>query len=129
MQKNILIIDDSLDIIDLIQTILTINFYVVITASSGQEALSVLHRHQKIDLVLLDYQMQDMSGPEFISEMSIHFPKLFCETPIVYLSAMNQVCLNGPIGFIRKPILDISDFLKLIRFYIDRGKDPINLGK
>jgi len=64
----ILLVDDNLEYLDSIRLVLEHEGHQVITASSGKEALSILH-HSTIDLVLLDYFMPEMTGEETVIEI------------------------------------------------------------
>jgi CheY-like chemotaxis protein len=43
--------------------------YALVNANDGRLALDRLHDHQDIDLVLLDTNMPNMDGAEFLTEM------------------------------------------------------------
>jgi len=59
--KKILFVDDELDIRDLIKERLTLNNYMVFTASDGKEAQDIARINQP-DLILLDIAMPEMDG-------------------------------------------------------------------
>ena len=58
---RILVVDDEEDVLELARIILGAEGYRVITASSGEEALSII-RDSRPDLVLLDVVMPGLSG-------------------------------------------------------------------
>jgi len=58
---NVLVVDDEADVLQLARIVLESEGYRVLTASSGEEALSVLSQ-SKPDLVLLDVVMPGLSG-------------------------------------------------------------------
>ena len=60
---KILIVDDEPHMVELEKGILESNGYTVISATNGEEALSVLE-NEKPDLVILDMMMPGMSGRE-----------------------------------------------------------------
>jgi CheY-like chemotaxis protein len=65
-QKNILIVDDSIDSQVLLTTLFESFGYRVHHVSNGKEALSLLMNCEIMpDVILLDYQMPIMSGLEF----------------------------------------------------------------
>ncbi len=58
---RILVVDDEPDTVELLRSILKSSGYEVETASNGKECLDKVN-DKKIDLVLLDIMMPDMSG-------------------------------------------------------------------
>jgi DNA-binding response OmpR family regulator len=81
MTKNILIVDDKVDIRDLMRETLEAEGFRVFTASDGREALYVA-RQEKPDLILLNIMMPEMSGYDFIEDY-----RKECKTPIIQLAA------------------------------------------
>ena len=59
-QCKILVVDDNADIRELLEILLTSEGYDVTLASSGEQALQLLH--PELDLVILDIMMPGMSG-------------------------------------------------------------------
>ena len=66
-KPRILIIDDDPDILDVLELTLSDQFAVV-SALNGAEGLKQVHLHQP-DLIITDYMMPVMAGPEFCKEM------------------------------------------------------------
>lgn len=64
-----LIIDDSKSIRSILSKILIEIGFTVEDASNGLEALEVLKNNPKMDLALVDWNMPDMNGYEFIQEV------------------------------------------------------------
>ena len=67
MSGRMLIIDDS----ELNRETLTSFFddkFTVITAENGKQALEMLHENSNIDIILLDLNMPEMNGGEFLKE-------------------------------------------------------------
>ena len=123
--KRILIIDDNEDLIEVFETILEMNDFVVLTARGGAEALSLLLGIGKLDLILLDMQMEEMSGPEFLKLFEKSQPKLFESVPVVFLSGMDKIPQSKAVGFIRKPLADIDTFLETVDRFIEVGNGLI----
>jgi CheY-like chemotaxis protein len=115
----ILVIDDTPDQLFLHKTILEAEDYEVVAAAGGGAALDVL-RDITPHLILLDMQMQDMSGNEFLAELEKTRPKIFDDVPVVFVTAMDTAPMGKAAGFIRKP-LDIGTFLADIQRYIQEG--------
>lgn len=93
--KNILLIDDDEDMLAMTGRWLEKGGYDVIKAVSGKEALSVLET-QKPDLILLDYAMPDMNGPEVLA--AIRSNDLTKNIPVLYRTGMDDTDLEGSEG-------------------------------
>ena len=83
MKKNILVVDDEKDIVDLLSYNLSKEGFVVITARNGKEALEKVK--QKPDLIILDLMMPEMSGLQVIQE--VKKDKAASSIPILILTA------------------------------------------
>ena len=83
MKKNILVVDDEKDIIDLLSYNLSKEGFAVITARNGKEALEKVK--QKPDLILLDVMMPEMNGLQVIQELKKN--KTTSSIPILLLTA------------------------------------------
>ncbi len=71
MKKRILVIDDEAPIRDLMLKILGRAGYSVFTAPDGLEALKLLE-NTKVDLIMLDMNMPNMNGIEFLKHIRTH---------------------------------------------------------
>ena len=98
--KNILVVEDDIDIHNIIKEILQKENYKIFDAYSGTEALMILEK-ENINLILLDLMLPGLSGEEIIkSEKSI---------PIIVISAKTaiedkvNVLLEGANDYITKP--------------------------
>lgn len=84
-KKKILIVDDEADIVKLIETILQKEGYSCVrTAHTGKAALQILAT-QKIDLVLLDIMLPDLSGIDICREI-----RRKSIMPIIFLTAKDN---------------------------------------
>ncbi|MBC7690196.1 MAG: response regulator [Methylotenera sp.] len=119
--KRILIIDDNEDLIETFRTILEMNDFVVLSAHGGEEALALLTDIEKLDLILLDMQMGEMSGPEFLELFEKTQPEVFKNVPVVFLTGMDKIPASKAVGFIRKPMADIASFLEAVERFIETG--------
>lgn len=68
MTHSILVVDDQLDLLDSIELTLESAGYQVLTASNGQEALSMLQSHT-VDLILSDIAMSGFNGYQLYSRV------------------------------------------------------------
>jgi len=84
--ETILVVDDESLLLTMAETILTEYGYCVLTANSGQKALSVLSGdHVQIDLVITDLVMPAMGGREFIERVRQQTPgvRILCTSGYV----------------------------------------------
>ncbi len=65
--KKILAIEDDPEVLDLYETFFKRKGYQVLSASGGQEAISLLQAHPDTRLILLDLNMPGMSGEEWMA--------------------------------------------------------------
>ncbi len=66
-KQSILVVDDSFDTLKLQRILLELEGYEVFTAESGAEAFEILSEIDEPNLILLDMQMGDMNGIEFLT--------------------------------------------------------------
>ena len=86
MSKSILIIEDTLDTLELLQTIFKGEGYEVKTATTGEYALEALDKEQ-FDAVILDIMLPRIDGFEVLHRMKSN-PKTR-KIPVVALTAFN----------------------------------------
>jgi len=84
-RKNILIVDDEQDVLLVLEKGLTAEGYSVITASSGNDAIS-LAKSRHPDLIILDVLMPDMEGPEVKRKLK-EDPETK-DIPLIFLTGM-----------------------------------------
>ncbi|MBU8920603.1 MAG: response regulator [Bacteroidales bacterium] len=101
---RVLIVDDEQIILDLASDMLTRLGYVAVIAESGIRALEILE-DKKIDLVLLDLLMPEMSGQETFFKLKEKIPDL----PIIISSGYSEDMVirdlldAGALSFLKKP--------------------------
>ena len=66
-QHTILVVDDEPFILEMLEDYLK-EQYTVLTASTAEEALQILHDHPEIDIIISDQRMPGMSGIEFLKK-------------------------------------------------------------
>ncbi len=106
MAKRILIIDDEPDIIKILTYRLKARGYETFSAGTGQEGVDGAHK-QKPDLILLDFRLPDMEGPEIAKQ--IRTEEALKDTPIILITASidnikERAKECGAIDYIAKPI-------------------------
>ncbi|MBX3023469.1 response regulator [bacterium] len=87
MSKKILVVDDNVDSIMILRSILESQGYTVRTAQSGVDALTLLS-HELPDLVLLDVMMPQMSGIEVLER--IKTTHTWSRVPVIMVTAKIQ---------------------------------------
>ena len=105
MSKKILIVDDDRLNTTLIRFSLKEKNYDVVTAENGREGIASVKAHRP-DLIILDIQMPQMSGFEFMNELKT-LPGASA-TPVIMLTAnenMQDIFLSeGVKGYFVKPV-------------------------
>ncbi|GAA4722766.1 response regulator [Brevibacillus fulvus] len=120
MKEHVLVVDDSPEIIDLLQDILINEGFAVSCAEDGEQALSLLKKGPQPNLVLLDIMMPNMSGYELCSLIRREY-----DMPILFLSAKGKTVDKvvgleiGADDYITKPF-DTEELLARIRAHIRR---------
>lgn len=109
MGKNILIVDDSESIREVVSFTLEDAGHSVISAIDGEDALARLEGVDKIDLIITDLHMPKMDGIELIKE--VRTDDKFKFTPILFLTTESQASKKmeakeaGATGWIIKPFV------------------------
>lgn len=104
IKKNILIVDDNYDMLNLLQRHIKLLNYNTYKASSVMEALEVL-KFNTIDLLITDIQMPEINGIELLKYTEEHFP----EVPKIVITGMPTVdnavnaLQSGALGYLVKP--------------------------
>ena len=117
MKKIILSIDDNKDVLMLEKIVLTQAGYEVHTAENGQDALDKIKVLEKIDLILLDYEMDQMNGPEFLECFEAQAPARFEKIPVIYVTAYDKPPQKLTKSWIPK-LRDIDQFVKDVRRFV-----------
>lgn len=118
MKRSILIVDDNLDLLEMLEAVLG-KTYEVSTANSGELGLAALTRDFSPDLVLLDVQMPDMSGLEFLDKMFEQGADRVAKSSVIFCSAGDPPADTRVVGSISK-MVDLNDFIASIRKFADR---------
>ena len=111
MTARVLVVDDILANVKLLEARLAAEYFEVLSAFSGREALDILAR-ERVDVVLLDVMMPGMDGFEVCRRI-----KSNAEThhiPVVMVTALDQPAdkvqglESGADDFLTKPVDDIA---------------------
>ncbi|MCR5416620.1 MAG: response regulator transcription factor [Pseudobutyrivibrio sp.] len=134
--RNILIVEDSKEIVDLIKLYLEGDDIKIIDVDSGKKAIEIFNK-MSIHLLLLDIMLPEMNGYEVIKEIRKN-----SNVPIIFMSAKGQdedkiLGLNlGADDYIVKPFnpleLTARVYAQLRRFYSlgasnDVGQEQIRI--
>ncbi|WP_457577320.1 sigma-54-dependent transcriptional regulator [Desulfomarina sp.] len=112
--KHVLIVDDDTNILEVLDARLTASGFIVFQATNGFSALNILEK-QKIDILVSDMKMPEMSGMDLLTETSKLHPRL----PIIFLTAYGTIpdavkaVRAGAIDYIAKPF-DGKELVKKI---------------
>ncbi len=111
MSARVLVVDDILPNVKLLEAKLACEYYDVITATSGQEALEKVESENP-DIVLLDVMMPGMDGFEVCKRIKSNSEK--AHIPVVMVTALTDIQDKvrglevGADDFLSKPINDVA---------------------
>ena len=112
---NVLVVDDSKAIYMMVSQMLDEKGHKAIWAENGQDAIDKISAN-KIDLILLDWNMPVMTGPEFLEKNK---NDSISEAPIVMMTTENKpdhikkALSLGAVEYIMKPFTSDILFDKL----------------
>ncbi|MDP2743834.1 MAG: response regulator [Dehalococcoidia bacterium] len=103
-QVKILVVDDDESVRSLLQRVLKEAGYDVVTAANGREALDKVNE-LKVDLVLLDIKMPDMSGMEVLQQLTTNWPQtcVIMATAVADAQTAIEAMKLGAYDYITKP--------------------------
>ena len=104
--SKLLIVDDEIDIREFAKSFFKKRGIVVFTASGGNEALNIIYR-EKPDLVLLDVNMEEMTGLEVLKKLreSKNDVKVIMVTGVEDEQMINEANSWGICAYIHKPLV------------------------
>lgn len=111
MTARVLVVDDILANVKLLEARLSAEYFEVLTAYSGQEALDVCAR-ERVDVVLLDVMMPGIDGFETCRRLKAS-PRTH-HVPVIMVTALDQPSDrlqgldSGADDFLTKPVDDIA---------------------
>jgi signal transduction histidine kinase/class 3 adenylate cyclase/PleD family two-component response regulator len=110
---HLLVVDDVADMRRLIGNTLASAGYHAVLVESGAKALELIFsRQQRFDLIISDWMMPGMTGPEFIQ--TLHQHEEFASIPIILLTAKSDeqsralATRVGANAYINKPFDDLE---------------------
>jgi two-component system, cell cycle response regulator len=87
-RPKILIVDDMPENVELMEAYLSVESYEIITASGGREAIQRL-KEEKLDIILLDVMMPEISGYDVCKIVKSNPETQFI--PVLMLTALSQI--------------------------------------
>lgn len=104
--KRVLVVDDDVRMVKILKSFLE-GEYQVASAINGSIALRYLEKHT-VDLILLDYEMPDMNGPEVLKKIRANAE--LASIPVVFLTGASEqdkilkALTLKPQGYLLKPV-------------------------
>jgi CheY-like chemotaxis protein/signal transduction histidine kinase len=121
--RKVLVVDDDIRNIFALNSLLERHHMKVITATNGQEAISLVESTEDLSLVLMDVMMPEMDGYETMRR--IRQQPEFRMLPIIALTAKamkgdREKCLEaGASDYVAKPV-NTDQLLSLVRLWLHR---------
>jgi two-component system, cell cycle response regulator len=116
MSARILVVDDVIPNVKILEAKLSVEYYDVITAYNGPDAL-VLAKEKSPDLILLDVMMPQMDGFEVCQRLK-NDPTT-AHIPVVMVTALSETAdrvqglESGADDFLTKPVDDVALFARV----------------
>jgi two-component system chemotaxis response regulator CheY len=117
--NNILIIDDSVTIRESLDFVLRKENFKVEQATNGQEGLEKFKKNSNYSLIIVDWNMPEMNGLEFLKEAR----KISRDIPIVILTTVsekNKIQLAKKYkanAWLLKPFVE-KDLIKVVKIFV-----------
>src|SRR5690606_2715312 len=111
MTARVLVVDDILANVKLLEARLTAEYFEVLTAFNGQDAVDICAR-ERVDVVLLDVMMPGMDGFEACRRIKAQPDNH--QLPVIMVTALDQPSDRvqgleaGADDFLSKPVDDIA---------------------
>jgi signal transduction histidine kinase/ActR/RegA family two-component response regulator len=122
--ETILVVDDEEAVLDFARRTLDACGYTVLAARSGVEALTLARSNPRIDVLLTDVLMPQLSGPQLVERYLAKYPA----PSIVYMTGYvddetMQLELDDDVMLLRKPFSGL-DLARAVRAAIDVRRAP-----
>ncbi len=119
--SKLLIVDDEIDIREFAKSFFTKRDIEVLTASGGNEALKIINEHHP-DLVLLDVQMEEISGIEVLKKLrnEKNDVGVIMVTGTEDPSVIDEANSLGVKGYVHKPLV-LEDLEKIVLFELNKS--------
>ncbi len=113
--KKILVIDDDKDILDVVEILLTMRGYEVLTHDTGFDVVDMVKKYDP-DLLILDIHLPGKLGTEICKELKTinNLPPILLFSADAKEGDAFAICKAD--GFVQKPF-DIHDFLEVVKLH------------
>ena len=126
-QETVLVAEDEPNVLDLVSKCLTARGFTVLTASSAEAALEMLHARGPagVDLLITDVVMPHIAGPVLASRASELLPNL----RVLFMSGYTEDVIRHygisrrNAAFLQKPFAP-SELVRKVRQLLDRTGSP-----
>ena len=120
-KKVILCVDDNEQELSVLKFMLATNGYRVVSATSGQEAISVF-AGTSVDLVLTDYAMPQMDGNQLVNRLKQIAPHV----PMILLGDLQKMSgeIHAADALLAKKNCSTQELLERIRLMSARKRGP-----
>lgn len=133
-KEHILVVDDAPQTLDVIQRNLTLEGYIVFTATGVGEAIGILES-TPIDLVITDLKMPKASGMDLIRHVRENFrdTEIMMITGYATIEGAVEAVKTGAEEYLTKPFTD-TELISAVKRLIDKhrtnkiGNGKINIG-
>lgn len=122
--EKILIVDDSYDIVRLLETTLKLKGFQTVVSYDGEEALQKV-KEENPDLILLDIMMPKLNGQMVLSSLKEFYPTKFI--PVIMVSGVSEdeiirgTWQSGASAYLKKPF-NLLRLLELIENLLKEKK-------
>jgi len=113
--RTLLLVEDNARLRKTLQSILEDSGFCVIACHDGRSAIEQAH-HRAIDVMLVDFRMPGLNGPEVIKIVRVRHPQA-CIIGMSLEDRKNCFLAAGADGFLLKPF----DFGELVRIAGDKA--------
>ena len=109
-RHTILFVDDEQPLREVMQDILELENFEVLTAGSGQEAIEIVRSNDSIDYIISDVRMPDGDGPALLKDVCEHRNRVKSGIPVMMLitgqseMTREQAMQQGASDLMQKPL-------------------------
>ena len=122
MSKNILIVDDQEDILDVLKEIFEMEGYNVTALTYTEDVIRSINQYQP-DLVMLDFLLAGVNGGELCHQIKVN--PIHSHIPVIMLSGYPRVLESlgnyGADAFVAKPF-DVNELTLIVRDWMEESE-------